>query len=143
MYIPGNEYFEIGQLDLSLYREKLHCGLQSVADSIFNNLSSQHLWEINDICDCFQLIRARALQVPVTTEELIEIGLQQNAQICVFFLTDVLLCSGKFMAWIKNEQLESLNERVQTALASLCDLIVLGLLNPHHIDKNTEGTRLL
>ncbi|CAG9772248.1 unnamed protein product [Ceutorhynchus assimilis] len=116
-YIPDNEYFRIGQLDLTNYREKLHDSLQTIADSIFNNLSLQHFWEVNDICDSFLLIQIRATQKPVTTEELIEIG--------------------KFMAWVRNEQLESLNQRVIDSLLSLCNIITLGILDEDHMNLNS------
>ncbi|XP_066149434.1 dynein axonemal heavy chain 7-like [Euwallacea fornicatus] len=121
--IPDNEYFNIGQVDLIPYRTKLHAGLKMIADSIFSNLSSQHLWEINDICDSFQLIKSRALQKPLTTEELIEIG--------------------KFMSWVRNEQLETLNCRLQASLMSLSNLITMGILDDDHIKRNCEAINWL
>ncbi|XP_066246851.1 dynein axonemal heavy chain 7-like [Euwallacea similis] len=121
--IPDNEYFDIGQMDLIPYRTKLHAGLKMITDSIFRNLSSQHLWEINDICDSFQLIKSRALQQPLTTEELIEIG--------------------KFMSWVRNEQLETLNCRLQISLMSLSNLITIGILDEYHIKRNCEAINWL
>ncbi|XP_030749856.1 dynein heavy chain 12, axonemal-like [Sitophilus oryzae] len=118
-YIPDNEYFQIGQLVLKNYRDKLKDSLQSITDSIFNNLSLQHLREVQDICDSFQLIKTKAYQKPSTTDELIEIG--------------------KFMTWVKNEQLQDLNQRVHASLAYLCKIITLGLLSKDHMNLNAEA----
>ncbi|KAF7264125.1 hypothetical protein GWI33_000606 [Rhynchophorus ferrugineus] len=122
-FVPDNEYFSIGQLVLKNYRDKLHDNLQVIIDSIFQNLSHQHLWEIHDICDSFTLIKMRANQKPLTTEELIEIG--------------------KFMFWVRNEKLDELVHRVHSSLASLCNIITLGILSDDHMELNARAINWL
>ncbi|KAJ8927093.1 hypothetical protein NQ314_020365, partial [Rhamnusium bicolor] len=122
-YIPDHEYFHIGQMILTSYRSELQQGLKANIDQIFEKLCSQHLWEVNDICETFKLIHTRATQKPLTTEELVE--------------------TGKYMSWIKSEHLSELNGRVESSLMSLCQIIELGILTDEHMELNSIAVNWL
>ncbi|XP_074039467.1 dynein axonemal heavy chain 7-like [Leptinotarsa decemlineata] len=123
MFIPDHEFFKIGRISLTNYREVLHEGLKENITSIFGKLCAQHFWEVNDLCENFEMIEIRANQKPVTTEELIE--------------------TGKYMTWIKNEHLPELNLRVQGSLLSLCKIIDLGTLTDEHMELNSTAIKWL
>lgn len=118
LFIPDHEFFRIGKLYLIDYRERLHQGLTKNIDAIFKKLSSQHFWEVNDLCETFEMIKTRAQLKPLTTEELIE--------------------TGKYMTWIKNEHLDELSSRAYDSLRSLCLFIDLGILTEEHIRMNCK-----
>ncbi|RZC36870.1 DHC N2, MT and/or AAA 6 domain containing protein [Asbolus verrucosus] len=123
VFIPDNAYFIIGQLTITDYRETIKQILMNIIENIFNNLSAQHEWENNDICEAFDIINVRATQKPITTEEVIEIG--------------------KYMAWVKSDYLNELKERVIKALAYLTKLIQLGPLKENHIIINAKAINWL
>lgn len=123
LFIPDHEFFKIGKIFLTDYRTKLHEGLSKNIDAIFDKLSSQHFWEVNDLCETFEMIKMRATLKPITTEELIE--------------------TGKYMTWIKNEHLAELSERVHGSLSSLCKIIDLGMLSEEHILLNSTAIHWL
>lgn len=116
MFIPDHEFFQIGKLYLIDYREQLHQGLNKNINAIFEKLRAQHFWEVNDLCETFEMIKIRAQLIPLTTEELIE--------------------SGKYMTLVKNEHLDELTIRVHESVASLCHFIDLGILTEEHIQMN-------
>ncbi|KAH0814233.1 hypothetical protein GEV33_008564 [Tenebrio molitor] len=122
-FIPDNAYFTIGQLIITDYREILKQTLLNIIENIFNNLSAQHEWENDDICEAFDIIYVRATQKPITTEEVIEIG--------------------KYMAWVRTDYLDELKERVFKALAYLTKLIQLGPLRENHIIINAKAINWL
>lgn len=119
LFIPNNVYFNIGNVCMKKYRVILYDGIKNVINTIFNKLCDQHYWEVNDICEKFQLIHTRANQTPLTTEEIIEIG--------------------KFMNDIKENQLNELNGRVNNMLKLLVNIIQLGHLTDEHIELNSNA----
>nr|CAI5837150.1 unnamed protein product [Callosobruchus analis] len=123
LYIQDQEFFQIGKIVLKDYRRNIHDGLKNNITKIFGKLSSQHLWEVADLNDTFQMITTRATEKPTTTEELME--------------------TGKFMALVRNEQLQDLNLRVENSIVTLCKIIDLGELTPEHIDLNLKVVKWL
>ncbi|XP_060529968.1 dynein axonemal heavy chain 7-like [Cylas formicarius] len=121
--IPDNEYFQIGQLVLSHYRDALRDRLTAIDDDIFRIICAEHLREVNDICDSFELIRTMAKRKPTTTDELIEIG--------------------NFMANVKDHQLDELVRRVHASTSSLSKIIVLGSLTERHVALNAGAIKWL
>ncbi|CAG9819767.1 unnamed protein product [Phaedon cochleariae] len=123
MFIPDHEFVRIGKMFLDSYRETLHKGLGKNISSIFQILCDQHYREVSDLCKTFSTIQERATDTPRTTEELIE--------------------TGKFMTWIKNENLPELNARVHNSLLSLCQIIDLGILTEDHMRLNARAIKWL
>lgn len=123
MFIPDNEFFKIGKIYLIEYREHIHEELNKNLTRIFDKLCSQHLWEVSDLCETFDLIKLKATQKPLTTEELVE--------------------TGKYMNWVKTEHLQELTSRVHNSLASLCKIIDLGFLTEEHMQLNARAIHWL
>lgn len=116
LFIPDNVYFNFGKVCLKNYRTTLCEGMKIVINTIFSKLCEQHYWEVNDICEKYQLIYVRANQSPLTTEELIE--------------------TGKFMIDIKENQLNELTSRVYNMLKLLIEIMQLGHFSEDHIELN-------
>lgn len=72
--IRCDEYFSIGDLAINEYIKTLRDSLHLVATDLFIRVCSLHEWENEDIIESFHMIETKALQVPTTTEELIEQG---------------------------------------------------------------------
>ncbi|CAG9829699.1 unnamed protein product [Diabrotica balteata] len=123
MFIPDFEFFRIAKVSFIDYKNNLHAGLHKNINLIFEKLSSQHLWEVNDLCETFEYIKMRAQTKPETTEELIEIG--------------------KFMLYVRNEQFQTLERRVCDSLSALCKIIDLGTLEDEHMQLNAKSIQWL
>ncbi|XP_028131634.1 dynein axonemal heavy chain 7-like [Diabrotica virgifera virgifera] len=123
MFIPDFEFFRIAKVSFIDYKNNLHAGLHKNINLIFEKLSSQHLWEVNDLCETFEYIKMRAQTKPETTEELIEIG--------------------KFMLYVRNEQFQTLECRVGDSLSALCKIIDLGTLEDEHMQLNAKSIQWL
>lgn len=119
----SNEYFVIGQLILSEYVVNLKESLQLTIDEILAQISSIHRLENEDICDCFQEVTLRALEIPANTEELIQ--------------------QGKYMIWVKTVHLKELIDRIQEMLYNLTKLIYFGTVTPDHMELNSDTVNWL
>lgn len=69
-----SEYFAIGQLILSEYVQTMKESLSVVIENIFSSLCGILIAENENICECFENIKAEAWRRPQTSEELIEQG---------------------------------------------------------------------
>lgn len=69
-----SEYFAVGQLILSEYIQTMKESLSEVIENIFSSLCGILIAENENICECFEKIKAEALRKPKTSEELIEQG---------------------------------------------------------------------
>ncbi|XP_045466215.1 dynein axonemal heavy chain 7-like isoform X2 [Harmonia axyridis] len=121
--IRCDEYFSIGELAIYEYLETLRDSILVVEEDLFLQLSSLHQWENEDIIESFQMIETKALQVPTTTEELIE--------------------QGKYVVYVKSTLLEELIERIKASLKSLTTLIEYGTLTKEHMDMNSTTVKWL
>ncbi|CAH1959988.1 unnamed protein product [Acanthoscelides obtectus] len=119
----SSEYFGIGQLVLSEYVQSMRESLSEVIEDLFLKLCTLHEEENEDICDCFEAIKAEALRRPATSEELI--------------------AQGKYMIWVKTVHLIELRERIQAMLYNLTDLILYGTLEKEHMELNAKTVNWL
>ncbi|XP_970084.2 dynein axonemal heavy chain 12 [Tribolium castaneum] len=118
-----NEYFGIGQLILSEYVDNLKASLQQIIDDTHAKISLEHRREDEAICQCFQDIQEKALEIPANTEELI--------------------AQGKHMIWVKTVQLKELRDRIQMMLHNLVKLIDFGEITRDHMDLNSDTVNWL
>ncbi|KAK9884326.1 hypothetical protein WA026_005276 [Henosepilachna vigintioctopunctata] len=114
--IRCDEYFSIGESAIAEYLTTLRESLSLVIEDIFLKLCSLHQAENEEIVEVFKMIEARALEVPTTTEELIE--------------------QGKYIVLVKSTLLGELTERIKISLKHLATLLEYGTLTEEHRELN-------
>lgn len=80
-----SEYFAIGQLILSEYVQTMKESLSEVIENIFSGLCGILIAENENICECFENIKAEAYRRPQTSEELIEQGNSNDLNIFLLY----------------------------------------------------------
>ncbi|XP_037810078.1 dynein heavy chain 12, axonemal [Lucilia sericata] len=92
--------------------------LRQIADGLISRITTaitkQHIKTELDICDEFQYIKDRALEIPKTTEE--------------------LLAAAEYMIFVKKEKLFELRNRIQYCLKIGTNLVELCEMSPYHFD---------
>lgn len=119
----SNEYYPIGKLQQDECVESLKKSVNEIMDVIFEKLCSIHMYKNDSICEQFELLAARALQVPQTTEELMEMG--------------------DYMLWANTELLPTLKEDVAESLKMMTKLIEMSTLSKEHVGLNTKTVNWL
>lgn len=119
----SNEYYPIGKLQQDECVESLKKSVNEIMDVIFEKLCSIHMYKNDSICEQFELLAARALQVPQTTEELMEMG--------------------DYMLWANTELLPTLKEDVADSLKMMTQLIEMSTLSREHVELNTKTVNWL
>ncbi|KAF2899449.1 hypothetical protein ILUMI_06723 [Ignelater luminosus] len=112
------EYYMIGPLYQGLCRDSIMNVLQSMIDKVADKLIRQHKWLNEDICEQFEMLKLRALKVPQTSDELIEMG--------------------AYMLWATTELLTSLKERIEFSLTVITRLVEMTTITADHFDLNSR-----
>ncbi|KAK4876149.1 hypothetical protein RN001_012571 [Aquatica leii] len=112
------EHYLVGQLVQSSCRDAISNALNDMIQKVAGKLVMQHTWLNEDICEQFEIIKARALTIPQTTEELME--------------------QGSYMAWAASEHLEELKERLELSISVIINLIEMTTLTKDHIELNSK-----
>lgn len=119
----ANEYYPIGVLDQDEAKMSLKASVEGLISEVAVKLVLQHEWENRDICETFEMLAIRALQVPKTTDELMEMGV--------------------YMTWANTELMQSLRERITRSLEILARLIEMTTISAEHFDLNSETVNWL
>ncbi|KAF5272087.1 hypothetical protein FQA39_LY01170 [Lamprigera yunnana] len=112
------EHYQIGQLIQFSCRDAIQYALQDMMDKVSGKLISQHIWLNEDICEQFEMIKLRALTIPKTSEELIEIG--------------------TYMARATTEQMNELLEKIYLSVSVLINLVEMTSLTKDHMRLNSK-----
>ncbi|XP_045466552.1 dynein axonemal heavy chain 7-like [Harmonia axyridis] len=121
--IPKHVQFDTGVLNVSKFIAKIQKGLLKQKYKYFQALTSQNLWEMNDIYESFAIIKTRAETKSLTTEQTIEIG--------------------KYMTWVKSEFIQEATNRTAESLLQLATLLELGVLDDNHLSLNIKVVKEL
>ncbi|KAF5300238.1 hypothetical protein FQR65_LT09192 [Abscondita terminalis] len=111
------EQYLVGELVQSSCRVAIGNALNDLIQRVAAKLVVQHMWLNEEICQDFETIKARALTVPQTTEELMELG--------------------EYMTWVTSEHLNELREKVEYSIAIIIQLMDITILTKEHIDLNS------
>lgn len=119
----ANEYYPIGKLNQEDAKMNLKTSVETLIADVAAKLILQHEWENMDICETFQMLAIRAMQIPKTTDELMEMGV--------------------YMTWANTELMQSLRERITRSLEVLAGLIEMTTITPEHFKLNSETVNWL
>lgn len=115
------EYFPLGKLAQAVVRGEVTNHLVFIVETVASKLVRQHIWINEDICGHFEMLKVRALKVPETSEELIEMG--------------------EYMLWASTVLLTSLKKRIEASLKIITRLVEITTLTQDHIDLNSRTVR--
>ncbi|XP_064606960.1 dynein axonemal heavy chain 12-like isoform X2 [Liolophura sinensis] len=118
MGLPSIEHFDMIRLDCEDLKRGLAEASRANADVLLSEVSHNHRVENEAICEEFKLIQEKALHVPETSEELMEM---------VSFVE-----KARTMGMIK------LNERIRESQQRLAYLIDVYMFSPEDIELNCE-----
>lgn len=114
----SNEYFSIGRLQQEDCILSLKNSVEELMNDIFERLCEIHIYKNEDICERFKMLSVRALQVPRTSEALMEMG--------------------EYMLWANTKLLPALREDVTESLKMMTTLMGMSSMTKEHIALNTE-----
>ncbi|XP_020294800.1 dynein heavy chain 12, axonemal-like [Pseudomyrmex gracilis] len=115
--MPDNEYLETMRVHQVAAKHGLIYFANRSRDIVIDELVERH-WNYNlDICNTFEELRDRALDVPQTTKELLELG--------------------QYMLAATSTVLMELQEKMYLSLRMLTSLLEMTSLSRHHIELNT------
>ncbi|KAF5272111.1 hypothetical protein FQA39_LY01194 [Lamprigera yunnana] len=112
------EFYLVGQLIQSSCRDAITEALHDMIEKVAKKLVMQHIWLNEDICENFEMIKTRALTIPQSTEELIEMG--------------------SYMLWAATDYLAELTERLELSISVTVNLMEMTTLTRDHLDLNTK-----
>ncbi|KAH8316762.1 hypothetical protein KR074_004303 [Drosophila pseudoananassae] len=111
---PGTEYF----VQAVIHNEPAIMGLRSLAENLIHEITTiiirEHIKAEVEICDEFEKIKYKALEIPKSTEELIE--------------------SAEYMINVKKETIAELTDRIQYCLQVGTNIVELTEMSKYHFD---------
>lgn len=111
---PGTEYF----VQAVIHNEPAIIGLRSLAENLIHEITTiiirEHIKAEVEICDEFEKIKYKALEIPKSTEELIE--------------------SAEYMINVKKEKIAELTDRIQYCLQVGTNIVELTEMSKYHFD---------
>lgn len=113
----SNEYYTIGKLQQQDCIDSLKSSVCQVMNSIFERLCNIHMYKNDRICEEFEIVAHKALEVPRTTEQLME--------------------TTEYIQWASTESLPVLEDSIVESLKMTADLIGIAELKPEHVKLNT------
>ncbi|XP_076648749.1 dynein heavy chain at 62B [Halictus rubicundus] len=114
--MPNHEYFPIAIIDQIAAKAGLLEATEAVRQLIIGELVKSHRYFNLEICNAFETIRERALNVPNTTKELLELG--------------------EYMLTAASTTMRSLEEKITQSLRMMAALIEMTTLSKDHIELN-------
>ncbi|XP_055844482.1 dynein axonemal heavy chain 12 [Episyrphus balteatus] len=111
---PMREFFEIALINNGPAIDKLRQLAESLIQRITEHIVIEHMRAEKRICDTFEDIKAKALKIPRSTEELLE--------------------GAEYMIYVKNTQMAELRDQIQYCLRIGTDLVSLTEMTKEHID---------
>ncbi|KAL3853467.1 hypothetical protein ACJMK2_017003 [Sinanodonta woodiana] len=119
MGLPSIEHFDMIRLDCEDLKRGLAEASRNLANELLRKVSDDHRVENKKICQEFKVIREKALKVPETSEELINMI--------------------SFVEKARTTGMVLLNERIKQSKDRLAYLIDVHLFSPEDIDLNCEA----
>ncbi|XP_017080044.1 dynein heavy chain 12, axonemal [Drosophila eugracilis] len=111
---PGTEYFVMAVI----HNEPAVNGLRSLAENLIDEITTiiirEHIKAEVEICDEFEKIKYRALEIPKSTEELLE--------------------SAEYMIHVKKDKIAELTDRIQYCLQVGTNIVELTEMSKYHFD---------
>ncbi|XP_076756861.1 dynein heavy chain at 62B [Xylocopa sonorina] len=114
--MPDHEYFSIGIIHQTAAKEELLRCTDEVRTMIIEELVKSHQNYNFEICNTFESIKERALNIPNTTKELLELG--------------------EYMLMAASTLMRSLEEKITLSLRMMASLIGMTTLTKDHIELN-------
>ncbi|KAG7205245.1 hypothetical protein KM043_018325 [Ampulex compressa] len=114
--MPDNEYFVTGKLNQAAGKAGLVNYIEEVRQLIIKELVKRHRNYNLEICETFESLRERALNIPGTTKELLELG--------------------QYMTYVVSTLIVELRENIALSLRMMASLIGLTTLDRAHIELN-------
>nr|XP_033342927.1 dynein heavy chain 12, axonemal isoform X1 [Megalopta genalis]XP_033342928.1 dynein heavy chain 12, axonemal isoform X2 [Megalopta genalis] len=114
--MPHHEYFPVGFIDQAAAKAGLLESTEAVRQSIIAELVESHRYFNLEICNTFEAIKKRALNIPNTTKELLELG--------------------EYMIMAASTTMRSLEEKITLSLRMMAALIEMTALSKDHIELN-------
>ncbi|XP_017762251.1 PREDICTED: dynein heavy chain 12, axonemal-like [Eufriesea mexicana] len=114
--MPDHEYFSIGVIHQVAAKTGLLYYTEEVRKLIIEQLVKTHRNYNLKICDAFEAIKERAINVPNTTKELLELG--------------------EYMLMAASTLMRSLEEKITLSLRMMASLIGMTTLTKDHIELN-------
>ncbi|KAK2581073.1 hypothetical protein KPH14_006115 [Odynerus spinipes] len=121
--LPNIEYFLMARLNQVEGKAGLMSYAVMVRELIIGELVKRHRNYNLDICNTFESLRERALNVPATTRELLELG--------------------KYMLVAASETMEEMEDRITTSLNMMASLIGMTTLSIDHVELNNTTVHWL
>lgn len=113
----SNEYYAIGKLQQQDCIATLKLSVCQVINSIFERLCNIHMYKNDRICEEFEIVAQKALEMPRTTEQLME--------------------TSEYVQWATTELLPVLEDDIVDSLKMTADLIGIAELKAEHVKLNT------
>nr|KAG5708500.1 hypothetical protein BaRGS_026227 [Batillaria attramentaria] len=118
MGLPSIEHYDMIRLDCEDLKRGLAEAARGLADELLSRVSADHRRENESICEEFKVIQERALRVPETSEELMEMV--------------------TFVETARTAGMIQLNERIKESKDRLAYLIDVFMFTPKDIELNCE-----
>ncbi|KAF5300254.1 hypothetical protein FQR65_LT09209 [Abscondita terminalis] len=118
-----NEHYLVGLLVQSSCRDAIRDAVYYLIEKVADRLCLQHTWLNEDICEQFEMIKVRALTVPQTSEELMELS--------------------TYMVWAATEYVLELTERIESSIQVTINLIEMTTLSQAHMNLNSKTIKWL